>query len=493
MGKSSGGGTQTVKQNTVTEPWSAAQPYMLQAIQSAQSLFNQGPPAYYPGNTVAPFSDQTLAGMNDIQANASQAAPLANAGIDKILALINGGAPAAGTANVNGIASGDQSNPFLASLASAGNTPVDTSYLTPFATGSVTDPLRGQFTATAATPINGVGTTKLQDIATSGATNPYLDQMFGAASSQVKNAVNDAFQSSGRAVGGSTNYADVLSRNLGDLASNIYGTAYGQDQANRLSAAGALAGQENQGVDRQLNALTSEAGLSEADLGRQFTAGNNLAGFSASDLSRALQAAGLGTDASLSAFGAGAGQQNAQNAQALTGAGMLPDMYQFGNQGGTDLITLGQMLENQNQNQINSDVNAYNYNATAPQALIDWYNGVVSGQGAQGGTSSGTSQQPVQRSNPFLTAAGDVTAVASIAKAIPDIISMFSDRRLKTNIKHVATDATGLKWYDFEYLDRPGEVQFGVMADEAPPHAVSIHESGYAMVDYGALHEGRVH
>lgn len=68
--------------------------------------------------------------------------------------------------------------------------------------------------------------------------------------------------------------------------------------------------------------------------------------------------------------------------------------------------------------------------------------------------------------------------------------SMFSDRRLKSNIVKLGEDPRG--WGVYEY-DIFGERQTGVMADEVEkviPEAVSTHESGYKMVHYGMLYEG---
>lgn len=62
----------------------------------------------------------------------------------------------------------------------------------------------------------------------------------------------------------------------------------------------------------------------------------------------------------------------------------------------------------------------------------------------------------------------------------------FSDRRLKRNIEYSHTDERGNRWYDFDYL-WGGPRQRGVMADEAPAHAVIMHPSGYAMVRYDML------
>ena len=62
-----------------------------------------------------------------------------------------------------------------------------------------------------------------------------------------------------------------------------------------------------------------------------------------------------------------------------------------------------------------------------------------------------------------------------------------SDRRLKSNIVKVGTHPLGIGIYEYDIF---GERQRGVMADEVEkvmPEAVMTHESGYKMVDYGAL------
>jgi len=64
---------------------------------------------------------------------------------------------------------------------------------------------------------------------------------------------------------------------------------------------------------------------------------------------------------------------------------------------------------------------------------------------------------------------------------------MFSDRRLKSKIERIGTHPSGLPWYSYEIFGQPSE---GVMADEVlqvNPDAVSVHESGFLMVDYSAL------
>jgi hypothetical protein len=64
---------------------------------------------------------------------------------------------------------------------------------------------------------------------------------------------------------------------------------------------------------------------------------------------------------------------------------------------------------------------------------------------------------------------------------------MFSDRRLKSNIKRVGTHAIGVGIYDYTMVGMP---QRGVIAQEVEavrPDLVKRHASGYLMVNYGGL------
>jgi hypothetical protein len=70
------------------------------------------------------------------------------------------------------------------------------------------------------------------------------------------------------------------------------------------------------------------------------------------------------------------------------------------------------------------------------------------------------------------------------------VAAMFSDLRLKTDVETTHHDAKGRRWVNFKYIGDPA-VYHGVIAQEVretDPHAVFEHESGYLMVDYGALH-----
>lgn len=84
------------------------------------------------------------------------------------------------------------------------------------------------------------------------------------------------------------------------------------------------------------------------------------------------------------------------------------------------------------------------------------------------------------------------TLGAAAMKYGPGLMA-FSDRRLKSGIEFVRKLANGLNWYRFKVfsgLPLPADVQEGVMADEVEalmPEAVSVHPTGYAMVDYAMV------
>jgi hypothetical protein len=78
--------------------------------------------------------------------------------------------------------------------------------------------------------------------------------------------------------------------------------------------------------------------------------------------------------------------------------------------------------------------------------------------------------------------------ISGIAQGAGSAIKM-SDSRLKSRIRRIGTLPNGLGWYSYRF-DPTGEMTEGVMAQEAmevSPGAVSVHESGYLMVNYSKL------
>lgn len=107
----------------------------------------------------------------------------------------------------------------------------------------------------------------------------------------------------------------------------------------------------------------------------------------------------------------------------------------------------------------------------------------------QGGTTT-TNQQV-----PWWTALGQgAQAIGSVANGIGSVMSagsqIFSDRRLKDDVKRIGELDSGLSVYSFRYK---GEVtpRIGVMAQETArlfPEAVGMHPSGYLTVDHARIH-----
>lgn len=120
-------------------------------------------------------------------------------------------------------------------------------------------------------------------------------------------------------------------------------------------------------------------------------------------------------------------------------------------------------------------------------ALLAYLNGGASlpmnaaGQYAQGiGGLWGNSQTTTQKNNPGLL---------GVLGAGLQTAAMFSDRRLKQDIRRVGTRDDGLGVYDYRYI-WGGPVHRGVMADEVAalrPDALAEPLHGFARVDYGVL------
>jgi hypothetical protein len=114
--------------------------------------------------------------------------------------------------------------------------------------------------------------------------------------------------------------------------------------------------------------------------------------------------------------------------------------------------------------------------------------------GASGASMAGQSsvQNPQMGSNPFgqILGAG-IGAVASSAFnpfTFGGFSSLFSDRNLKTNIKHINT-IKGIKIYSFNYIWSQVK-SIGVIAQEimeTHKDAVTMNKNGYYMVDYSKL------
>jgi len=78
-----GGGESSTTTVQKADPWAGQQPYLTDVMQQAQWQFNQPGPYYYPGDTVAPFTNTEMAAQRGIADYADMGARyLANQGLE---------------------------------------------------------------------------------------------------------------------------------------------------------------------------------------------------------------------------------------------------------------------------------------------------------------------------------------------------------------------------------------------------------------------------
>ena len=88
MGK--GSGDSKTKTTTSTEPWSGVKPYLTSGYQDAQSLYNQGAPSYYGGQTTAPMSSYSKQALDATAQRAAAGSPVVSAAQGQLQKTING-------------------------------------------------------------------------------------------------------------------------------------------------------------------------------------------------------------------------------------------------------------------------------------------------------------------------------------------------------------------------------------------------------------------
>lgn len=168
------------------------------------------------------------------------------------------------------------------------------------------------------------------------------------------------------------------------------------------------------------------------------------------------------------------------------------------------LQTAGMDQTNQ-QNYINSAVARYNYGQMLPWNELSMYQNAIQGGGSPGASTSSQSQVPYF-SNPTANVLGAGTAALGLASAGSQLAgysglalggdsllgalfggSLFSDRRLKTDIDKVGESDSGFPLYLFRYKgESPMARHIGVMAQDVEkkrPEAVT-HTPFGMMVDY---------
>lgn len=427
-----GGGTTTTTQKS--DPWSGAQPYLTDLMSKAQQTYdasqgqNQLPPTY------AGPSATTQNALQDIVSRAQNGSPLINTA-DQSLSNVLQPRTAPGADTLQSLLSGynDPGNAYAqagagsnAALGAAGG--VGGSLAQMGASGPNIGGSESLLSNLANSGPNVGGSASvlagLSHTQTPGAAqvNPYLDQMFSAASKPVIDTVNAQAGAAGRT--GSGAQQQLLTRNLGDLAANMYGQNYAQEQqiaqnqqGLNQGAASALGNLGLGAYGAQTGAANSLGNLGLGAFGAQSSAlgnaANILSGLGENQASRQLQAGNQLSSNALNQAGVQAGAANAlnsqfntQNAQSIQGAAVAPTLA---GQDYTDLqnmLTAGGAYDTQAQNQLNSILNQFQYSQQQPWNILSGYSGAISGLGGLGGSSTGTTTQPSQSLIPSLLGAG---------------------------------------------------------------------------------------
>lgn len=160
------------------------------------------------------------------------------------------------------------------------------------------------------------------------------------------------------------------------------------------------------------------------------------------------------------AYAASQGVASALTQDQLNAAQTAQGLYGTRMSGQQAALGAGQTQQTQDQNNLQGQIDRWNYQQQLPYSQINQYANLINGQ--YGGTSMTTSPQQGLFG------------------------SLFSDRRLKENIKRIGTADNGLAIYQFNYLGNPTTC-IGLMADEVRdvcPEAVSVSDSGFYMVNY---------
>jgi hypothetical protein len=386
-----GGGGGSEQRDSTTEPWKEIQPYLLDAYKQSQNLYQSGGPEYYPNATYTQFSPQTQMAM---QLGENRA--LFGSQFD----------PAAGNVAMSGMSGNSPYNQAA----------MDSLWGSQLGMAGLSPTVQGQF-------LN---------------SNPYLDNMFNAASRSVGQqysntvmpGINATFGSGGRT--GSNAHQTALdtanqsyTNNLTDMASNIYGNNYANERTN------------------QLNAANQYANLGQ-NLAQQYS---NLGG---SQFNQQLAGANLGMQL---------GQQDWNNIDRLG--------------------YIGQQVEGQGQKVLDDYMNRFNYYQNRPEQNLQNYIGFLNGN-----PGSNASQTNVDTENGSQT----MDFAKSLATAF-----FLSDARLKSNVRKVGS-VNGFNWYSWTWNDTANAMGLsgesrGVIAQEVEavaPHLIG-EIAGYKSVNYGGI------
>ncbi len=400
------GGQQSSTQNT--SPWEGQQPYLRDLFSQAQQNYNGPGPEYFSGNTVAPFSDITQAGLA-LQANrgasgsASESAlnqyiqgTLGMPGVDpRAIAAAGGAQTQFGGMGADILADAANPNNFFNTASAAA--------LDPSRLAGATDYTMAGSGDSRAT-LDNLQTTGISDVprdalsATASGSylnaNPYLKDQYDAATAQVKEdfsdviapTINATFGSAGRtgsalhaqAIGDA---ADDLTTNLSQTYADIFGGNYQAERDRSLSAAGQLGDFDIAGGG--LNLAATEVGLTD-DLSRRDLASDIFFGQQGNELDYLGGAAGraLGAGSDLfSGFGSGVDDLTSlfgiDSANRQGAAGLVDTASNLDYQNIDRLLASGQITDEQAQRLIDAERARFDYYQNLPDLRLLQYSNII--------------------------------------------------------------------------------------------------------------------
>jgi len=511
----------------------------------AERLYKEASPQYYQGNTYAGLNGTQQNAMDSLAAyyKSPESMAGANAAANVGGRLIDSGAQSNQTGYNLGSDGANQSarltdlgNYYTAfganqSANMAGPAPMTSSgpmgtnlqsMVAPQTSGAMQSPQITIQNATAATsqPLGSSGVdwrSAIGETLKGDVTNPHLSQIADTVTrkatdnfaTSIMPQIRGGAQMAGQ-FGGSrqgvveANAMKDLNQGISDSLGSLYGNAYNQAQQAKNASALQLSGQES-GERIQNNQISAQAALQQAamanqramqdaQLAYQAQRDNNQFQLNAGDLALrsqmgfgqlGLDSRKLGLDSQIGLGQLGLANQQFGMQQQQNGVGLLNQAAQQPINNFTGLLGLGNLQQQDQQNQINSDVARWNYNQTAPWQNLENYMGLVTGSGGRYGEGMGSSRGFNWGLDFTQQGGGSGGGMGDMAKAAV----ILSDRRTKRNIVKIGSRPDGLNIYAYNYLwsDEP---QIGVMADEVKqikPHAVITLDNGLMAVNYGAL------
>lgn len=181
----------------------------------------------------------------------------------------------------------------------------------------------------------------------------------------------------------------------------------------------------------------------------------------------------------------------------LAGAGLFPTISAAGQYPGQLQEQFANWGAGYQQQQLDDQINRWNYNQNLPWQNLNNYNSLVQGFGGLGGSQTASAPAGSRTASALGGAIGGAQIGgqygggwgALIGAGLGGAGGYYSDRRLKTEIEPLGMLPNNLMVYRFRYMGTKGYV-IGFMADEVQelyPHAVTRDPNGYLMVDYAKV------